>query len=106
MVPRLNYVLMVVLSVGLLFGVTALAVTFSGNDKKTEVTDEQIAALVNRLANSDEDVVLNARRSLLRIGVDALPRLERAVRSENPEVCRHAGELIRLIKEPRNVVEP
>jgi len=106
MVPRLNYVLMATLSAGLLIGVTALAMTFSGDGKKTEVTDEQIEALVNRLANSDEDVVLNARRSLLHVGVDALPRLERAARSENPDVCRHAGELIRMITEPRNVVEP
>jgi hypothetical protein len=99
MVPRFNYVLMVVLCVGLLAGVTALAVTFSGPREEPGITGEQIEALINRLGNPDDNIVYETRRALLYAGEDALPHLERAAKSPQAEIAHHASELILLIRE-------
>lgn len=106
MAPRVNYILMAVLSLGLLAGVTALAVTYSGKGREREVSRERIDALVNRLADSDAEVVMDARRMLLRLGNQSLPRLYRALDSRNPQVRHHAGELIRLLEGQTAPIEP
>jgi hypothetical protein len=106
MVPRLNFILMGVLSVGLMAGVTALAVTYSGKGRRTEVSEERVDALVNRLADRDEEVVGDARRLLLRIGPDSVPRLRKALDSHDAQTRRHANELIRLLEDSGAPVEP
>lgn len=106
MVPRLNYLLMAVLSVGLLAGVTAFAVAYSSKGRQVQVSEDRIDALVNRLADSDEDVVKDARRMLLRIGADSVPRLRRALDSRDVQIRRHAAELIRLLETGIAPIEP
>lgn len=96
MVPKLNYVLMVVLTLGLLTAVTALALP--GPREKAPASDAQISALINRLANEDTDIVRDARHDLIDCGNHALPRLNLALQHENRQVRDQAKRTIDVIE--------
>lgn len=109
MVPRLNYVLMVVLILGLLGGVTVLAITFSDSpaDLVHEISDAEIQALVNRLGSRDPEIRGSARGRLLELGERALPKLEEAVESGNPRIAPQAATLVEKIRGTvRHGIEP
>jgi hypothetical protein len=97
MVPRLNYVLMVVLSVGLLAVVTGLALS-SQPKEKPAATDLELSAWINRLGNSDMDLVRQARSDLISAGQAALPRLKLALDSDNAQVRDQARRVIDVIE--------
>ncbi len=55
---------------------------------------EAIPALIETLTNQDKGVRRNARWALESIGLETVPFLLRALRSQDPEVCRDAALLL------------
>lgn len=96
MVPRANYVLMVVLTVVLLAGVTVLAMP--GPKVKAPPSDVEISALINRLGSDDADVVHDARHDLIVFGKDVLPKLTLALQHENKQIRDQAKRTIDVLE--------
>jgi hypothetical protein len=96
MVPKLNYVLMVVLTLGLLTVVTALALP--GPKVKPLATDAELTALINRLGNDDSDIVREARHDLINCGTHALPQLKLALTHENKQIRDQAKRTMDVIE--------
>jgi len=96
-VPKLNYALMIILSAGLLAGITVLAVSVSGKTQSRTVTDAELKALLNMLCSDKEETVVQAEKRLAEIGLPAKSKLLELANSENPEYAARAQRVIALI---------
>lgn len=97
MVPKLNYALMLILSAGLLAGLTLLAVSASGRPDHRPVTEAELKALINMLCSEREESVREAEKRLTEIGAPARPRLEELAGSENRDYAARARKVLALI---------
>lgn len=106
MVPRLNFALMVVLIIGLLAGVTALALSGTKPASKRIPTAEEIDSLMTRLASPDESVSTDARNRLLRLGEQSpVERLRAASASSDPVLSANARETLQMLL-PQGAQDP
>lgn len=97
MVPKLNYALMIILSAGLLAGITVLAVSVSGKPDNRPVTDAELKALINMLCSEREETVRQAEKRLAEIGQPARPKLQELANSENQDYAARAQKVIAMI---------
>lgn len=97
MAPKLNYALMIILSAGLLAGITVLAVSVSSRPDNRPVTDAELKALINMLCSEREETVRQAEKRLVEIGPPAKPKLLELANSDNQDFAARAQKVIALI---------
>lgn len=81
----------------------AIGITAYGQDSKT-ASREDIQKLIIQLGDNDPETRDQATRRLMEIGEPAKAELEKAVKSDDPEVSWRATKILEAIKPPDNAL--
>ncbi len=97
MIRILNVLAIIALSGGLIAAATYLAIS---GDAPAQAASPDIDFMLQKLADLDQQISLDAEKDLLKLGEKIRPDLERAAKSGNARLASRARKLLDALSEP------